>query len=342
MIDHIISLGDIDIVTMSRSFFGAGPYDGTSDRSQKVNEVRANGTLWINSAGNYAQQHWNGTFTDTNSNNLVDFGTDDDINITVGAGKKIRLELTWDDPWGASSNNYDLYLRNSTNFPVALSMVNQTGSQNPREWIDYTTPVADTYHVEIKKSSGVAKELELFSLDIPLDEHNIASSSIPTPADASGALSVGAVDYDTEVLKSYSSRGPTNDGTIKPDVVGPTRVTATGYGTNGFAGTSASAPHVAGAAALILEANPSYIADQLQQQIELTTKNYHAKSNTDGTGLINSVNALFAFADIFKSDLSQWTELNEFDWNVESEAEVDVPGHDTANKVAHVDDCDTY
>ena len=117
-VDHIISLGDIDIVTMSGSFFGAGPYDGTSDIAQKVNEVRANGTLWINSAGNYGNKHWNGTFTDTNSNNYADFGTDDDINITVTAGKTIKLELTWDDPWGASSNNYDLYLKNSTNGSV--------------------------------------------------------------------------------------------------------------------------------------------------------------------------------------------------------------------------------
>ena len=54
MVDHIISLGDIDIVTMSLANFVVDPYNGASDTSQKVNEARANGTLWINSAGNYA------------------------------------------------------------------------------------------------------------------------------------------------------------------------------------------------------------------------------------------------------------------------------------------------
>ena len=40
--------------TSFRSDNDIASYNGASDTSQKVNEARANGTLWINSAGNYA------------------------------------------------------------------------------------------------------------------------------------------------------------------------------------------------------------------------------------------------------------------------------------------------
>ena len=115
MVDHIIQRGDIEIATMSMFIPHVGLYDGTSSVSQKVNEARDSGILWINAAGNLANQHWNGTFTDNNSNSYQDFGTDDDIDFTVAVNtpSTIWLELTWDDPWGSSSNDYDLYVFNS-------------------------------------------------------------------------------------------------------------------------------------------------------------------------------------------------------------------------------------
>src|SRR3972149_7654738 len=44
--------------------------------------------------------------------------------------------------------------------------------------------------------------------------------SIIAPADADSIIAAGAVNY-SGVLASFSSVGPTNDGRIKPDVVGP-------------------------------------------------------------------------------------------------------------------------
>lgn len=341
LVDYIINRTDIDVVTMSLAFPGVGLYDGTNDASQKVNEAADGGIVWIQSAGNYARSHWSGMFADADSNGFHDFGTDEDIDFTVAANSVIILELTWDDSWTTSSNDYDLFLHDSNGAVVASSISTQDGDDMPYESIVFTAPSSDTYGIKIQRTSGVAKDLKLLSFQQELNEHWVAASSIAIPGDAAGAITVAAVRYDTEELQSYSSRGPTDDGRTKPDISGPSDVTTSVY--NSFGGTSASAPHVAGVAALIKEANPHYTQAQARAALEENTKDYHPKSNTDGTGLVNAINAMeFGFADTFESDLSQWIKINETDWNVEGESEEDVPNHDaTTNKVAHADNCDT-
>lgn len=108
------------------------------------------------------------------------------------------------------------------------------------------------------------------------DNDDSNQPSINTPASAKSVLAVGGVDYNGDMY-SRSSRGPTFEGTIKPDVCAPAVLVYGAYPTlsnNNYvfaSGTSGAAPFVAGLAALMIEKDPSLSALQIKNIISLTS-----------------------------------------------------------------------
>jgi len=159
---------------------------------------------------------------------------------------------------------------------VAKSEFNQNGSagSHPTEQISYIAAASGEYHVMVVTNSVTGiYELELFSLYQDF-EHKVSTGSICEPADSPKVLAVGAVYHGSWAngpQESFSSLGPSNGGLVKPDVTGPDGtqcLTWSTYRGGGFYGTSAAAPHVAGAAGLILSRNTSMNALQLFQKLE--------------------------------------------------------------------------
>ncbi len=91
-------------------------------------------------------------------------------------------------------------------------------------------------------------------------------------------------------MQPFSSRGPTDDGRIKPDLMAPDGVSTSSYGPLAFYGTSAAAPHVAGVAALLLSSDRSLTLDELRLTLEssATDKGAPGKDTIYGMGIIDA------------------------------------------------------
>lgn len=134
------------------------------------------------------------------------------------------------------------------------------------------------------------------------------SPSIGAPADAFNCLTCGAVN-STSLLASFSSRGPTFDGRIKPEVCarGVSTACATSqsnvsYG--GANGTSLSTPLVAGAACLVVQARPGFPPALVRQAIMETANNHNSPNNDYGWGIVNTMEAINWGASI-SADVTQ-------------------------------------
>ena len=252
----------IDIINHSLGWYNTNFYDGTGTIADIAKRAIAGGILWVNAAGNEAESHWEGTFSDGNA----DTWNDQSASLYASSGSQVILYMTWDN-WPAASSDYDLYLYDPSNSLVASSTKNQTGTEEPTESIMTPVPTTGTYTVRIKGAGS--RRLELYSL-----YHNLspalASSSLLAPADVAEVVAVGAIgyaQYTTGPQESYSSQGPTNDGRTKPDLCTPDNVSTGTSPYTTFAGTSGAAPHASGAAALLLSREPTLSGSALRSRL---------------------------------------------------------------------------
>ena len=177
----------------------------------------------------------------------------------------------WDD-WGPNPvdprpvADYDVCIFNGTTELVCTSERQDGGvGQAPYEVLEFELPTTGAFTLGVRHSAGTS-DLDFDILLLPefdLGALAVPSSSFIAPSDSAHVFAVGASGL-SDIIRSYSSRGPTRDGRIKPDIIAPDGV-ATSFGA--FFGTSASCPHVAGAAALLKSLEPDLGAIELAQRM---------------------------------------------------------------------------
>jgi hypothetical protein len=232
-----------DVVLDDIGFYGE-PYDGTSSVSRNTaaalndpnNPIRA----YFTSVGNAADEHYFGGYVNSgvdgstisgianpgrlhlfqrtaDTTDLLGLGPQPYNVIALPANGEVVIFLTWNDPFGGSANNYDLYLvQQSTGRVVASSTDLQNGRQDPVEVIDYVnrTGGQDFFRIVVQNVRDAAqpRNLNLYSFEPecaasgPLllapprherHNYNTATRSVSAQADAGGSpvsvLSVGAI-----------------------------------------------------------------------------------------------------------------------------------------------------
>ncbi|MCU0644424.1 MAG: choice-of-anchor J domain-containing protein [bacterium] len=281
--------------------------------------VSNNNIIYISAAGNEQLDHYEQDFTDNDNDGWQNFASNDEtINIQLSAGAEITAVLQWNNQFGKSSDDYDLYIYNEQlTLELASSTDTQDGNDDPVEKIVYknSKSTAINIHICIKNFSGKTRNLSLYTFGAGVTPQQYIGNdgAIYGHAAAQNCLSVAAIDakdLGNDIIEPTSSHGPTrifaydangNPTTFvdraKPDHCGidgvSTKVGQLGYFANPFYGTSAAAAHTAGIAALLGEITPDFNAKQLSNIMNSTAIDLGNPGfdNTFGQGRIDAYSA---------------------------------------------------
>ncbi len=273
---------DVDIISMSLSYFNESFYQGRGPVNALVDELDAAGILLVTSAGNYAEEHHWDDFVDRDHDGLHDFPDQSSQALSVrwGAGTH-RVNLIWDDFQSCGDTDLDLYVYDEAGQLVGRSRERQSAAGEdgadcrPVERATVQAAEEGWYSLVIHRAAGSPHT----RFDIMARSGEVwqgrPGRSITDPGNHPAVFTVGAVrvdGYRANGPEPFSSQGPTHAGFPKPDISAPDGVTTAAYGPRGFFGTSAATPVVAGALAVLMSEDPRRSAREAADLLRATAR----------------------------------------------------------------------
>jgi len=183
-----------------------------------------------------------------------------------------------------------------------------------------------------KAANRAVQEYRMVVVAAAGNEGELGAGRITCPGKAEHVITVGSCDSSGKRVSDFSSRGPVPGGRNKPDLLAPgegiisclsnrrflsVRSVGGNYefrpltplSTNssyiGLSGTSMAAPHIAGAAALLLQADPTLTPERIKEiLLKTATPLPGVDLATQGAGLLNLVAALKAVPQVVVDTVS--------------------------------------
>jgi hypothetical protein len=304
-----------DIIVDDLGFFRE-PYFEDGSVAQAVANV-ASTRIYVSATGNDAEEYYEAQFQTTipsfTGREVHNFGAaagglDFPANtLQLSAGEQVVVHLQWNDPFGASSNDYDMLLTNE-DFTLTLATADlvQDGNDNPQEQLIYRNTGDSTITVQlvVVKFAGEGRRIKMFVFG-PSAQYVTPRGSVfghPAVTSVVAAGAIRASDPGLDTIESFSSQGPVfiafpvQEQRPKPDLTAIDGVSVTGAGgfSTTFFGTSAAAPHVAGIAALLKSADSQPSRDTVINAMKSSAVDLGAPGRDDIYGA-GRVDALAAF-----------------------------------------------
>lgn len=162
---------------------------------------------------------------------------------------------------------------------------------------DYTYADMDGLSTYISRAASLTASRGIILCSSAGNEGNDDWFYITAPADATDILCVGAVD-STNLLANFSSRGPSYDARIKPDITAMGRASGVQHRSGELArgnGTSFASPVMTGSVAALWQAFPELPAIDLMRKIKQSA---HRSMNPDASYGFGTPNMLYAYHTI--------------------------------------------
>lgn len=154
---------------------------------------------------------------------------------------------------------------------------------------DYTYSAMDGQTTIISRAAEYAASVGIVVVIAAGNEGNGSWHYITAPSDGPNTIAVGAVNA-SETIADFSSRGPSPDGRIKPDVSAmgvSTRLSNSGSTVSQGNGTSYAAPLITGFMAGLKQEFPELTAQELREVLIKSADRNDNPDNTYGYGIPN-------------------------------------------------------